>query len=165
MKSRRFSWGDLASLVPRVLSQRCMGSKILYVDDENGWRVMVGSFLKLAGFDVVTASNGTEAMHQADSGALATIILDVNLAGEDGVALMDLLKASRPEAVIILYTGLERNEAAVQRFLEAGAQRYLRKGHLRDLVKCVAEFSRQFEPIPCPSAPATCGAEVAGQAG
>jgi len=123
-----------------------MKTKILYVDDEAEWRRMVGIFLKLAGFGVLTAKDGTEAMQQAETEHPAVIILDVNLAGEDGAVLIGYLKAVDPDVPIILYTGLDHAADAIQRLLDEGAVQYLRKGNLRDLVKCVEDLLRKRDP-------------------
>ena len=128
-----------------------MKTKILYVDDEAEWRRMVGIFLKLAGFGVLTAKDGTEAMQQAETERPAVIILDVNLNGEDGAVLIGYMKAIDPDVPIILYTGLDHAPDAVQRLMDEGAVQYLRKGNLRDLVKCVEDLLRKRDPAGRPA--------------
>src|SRR2546430_13010861 len=123
-----------------------MKTKILYVDDEAQWRRMVGVFLKLAGFEVLAASNASEAMLQAETERPGAIILDVNLGGEDGSQLIGFLKAIDPNVPIILYTGLDHDADTTRRMLELGAVQYLRKGNLRDLVKYVEDLLRKREP-------------------
>lgn len=124
-----------------------MGNKILSVDDEEAWSRTIGTFLKLAGYQVVTARDGKGALVQADVGDLGLIILDVNLAGEESAQLMKSLKEKHPGTPIVLYTGLEAGEEAVQRLMKQGADQYLRKGNLRDLLKCIEELSRKFGAI------------------
>src|ERR1043166_8753165 len=123
-----------------------MKSKILHVHDEAEWRRMVGIFLKLAGFGVLSAADGSEAIAQADLENPDAVILDINLAGEDGAALIGYLKAINPDIPIVLYTGLEHDAAAIQRLLDHGAVHYLRKGNLQDLVKYVEELLRKRAP-------------------
>jgi DNA-binding response OmpR family regulator len=117
-----------------------MGNKILYAEDEANWRMTVSTFLKLAGYPVFTAKDGSEAMAIAQGGDLGAIILDLNLGGEDGMELMQFLKANHPAVPIILYTGQEHDQEQVKKFLAAGAHRYMKKGSLRELVKCIEEL-------------------------
>ena len=130
-----------------------MKTNILYVDDEAEWRRMVGMFFKLAGFGVLTAKDASEAMHQAETGRPKVIILDVNLAGEDGAELIGYLKGIDPDVPVILYTGLDHGAEAIQRLLERGAVQYLRKGNLRDLVKYVEDLLLKRDPASSPCRP------------
>ncbi len=124
-----------------------MGNRILLVDDEPAWIRTVGIFLRLSGFQVVTAGNSAQAMLQANGGDLGAIILDVNLSGEDAAELMGSLKARQPGVPVILYTGLEQEEDRVQRMMEQGAEHYLHKGNLRDLLNCLQDISRKLSFI------------------
>jgi DNA-binding NtrC family response regulator len=129
-----------------------MKTKILYVDDEAEWRRMVGLFLMLAGFEVFTAKDATTAMRQAELERPDAVILDVNLAGEDGGELIGILKANNPDAPVILYTGFDHDAEATRRLLEKGALHYLRKGNLQNLVECIEEALRQRNPAERPRA-------------
>src|SRR5438132_13673002 len=111
-----------------------MRKRILFVDDENDWRLMVSSFFKVSGYDIVTAKDATEALSQTGGLQLDVIILDMNLAGEDGLVLMKYLKKNYPEVPIILYTAGEHDEQAIQALLKQGAHQYLRKGNLGELL-------------------------------
>jgi CheY-like chemotaxis protein len=134
--------------------------RILFVDDEEGWRTMVAEVLRGVGYEVVTAANGSEAMHLVDGGNLGTIILDLNLAGEDGLTLMGYLHCNQPGGVpVILYTGMEHDEATVAAMRAAGANEYLRKGPMEELVGAVRRSCRSQTVVshrtaahePCPT--------------
>ena len=114
-----------------------MGKKILFVDDEGDWRFIPSLYLKDAGYEVLTAKSSTEALSCSQGVDLSLIILDLNLAGEDGVTLMKLLKRNHPQVPIILYTGQEHDERAVQAMIQQGAHQYLRKGTMGELLKAV----------------------------
>jgi DNA-binding response OmpR family regulator len=123
-----------------------MKNKILCVDDEAEWRRMIGIFLKLDGFGIITAANASEAMLYAETEKPDAVVLDVNLAGENGAGLIGYLKTILPRTPIILYTGLTHDEDAIQRLLAKGAAKYLRKGNLRNLVKCVEDLLGARDP-------------------
>lgn len=114
-----------------------MEKKILFIDDENDWRSVAEMYLKDSGYDVLTAKDGTEALAKSEGVKLGLIILDVNLAGENGVMLMRFLKCNQPEVPIILYTGLNHDEEAIREMLREGAHQYVRKGTLGELLKAV----------------------------
>ena len=114
-----------------------MGKKILFVDDEDDWREVAEMYLKDSGYDVLTARDATEALGQTEGVDLSLIILDLNLAGENGLMLMKFLKRNHPDVPIILYTGQEHDSMAIAQMLKQGAQQYVRKGTLGELLKAV----------------------------
>jgi CheY-like chemotaxis protein len=114
-----------------------MAKKILFVDDEGDWRFMAAAYLKEFGCEVVTAKNGSEALLVPGEAALDVIILDQNLAGESGVSFIPALKQKHPKAPVILFTGMEQDEATIQKIIKLGADQYLRKGTLEELLKAV----------------------------
>jgi CheY-like chemotaxis protein len=119
---------------PKVASKR-----VLFVDDEGDWREVAGAYLEEAGFEVVTARDVAETFHRSQKTRLDAIILDVNLAGENSVLLMELLKQSHPGVPIIVYTGLDQHDGAVQAMLRQGARQYLRKGTMGELCQAVRD--------------------------
>ena len=111
--------------------------KILYVDDDKDLRELVTIALHDSGHEVLTAGDATEAMRLTEGVKLGLIILDLDLAGEDGLMLMRFFKCNQPDVPIILYTGLEHDDHAILGMLQQGAQQYVRKGPLEDLCKAV----------------------------
>ncbi|HWW00060.1 MAG TPA: response regulator [Candidatus Acidoferrum sp.] len=115
-----------------------MGKRILCVEDDRNWRLMVTTALKDAGYEVVAVPGAAEALLQKNESGFSLIILDLDLGGENGLMLLKHLKRNHPAAPIILHTGLEHDENAIQQMLENGAHRYVRKGAIADLVAVVA---------------------------
>lgn len=111
--------------------------KILFVDDENDWRFMATIYLKDSGYDVATAVNGTEAVKQLEQTKFQLILLDLNLAGENGLDVMKVMKQKRPEVPVVLYTGSDHDAAAINAMLRQGADQYLRKGTMGEMLKAV----------------------------
>lgn len=72
-----------------------MSRKILAVDDSRTMRDMVAHTLKGAGFDVVTAEDGAEAIDllKAQDG-VDLIITDLNMPGVDGFGLIEHVRTS-----------------------------------------------------------------------
>jgi len=107
--------------------------RILFVDDEGDWRFVAGSCLEDAGFEVLTAKDAAEALKRMETFKLDGIVLDLNLAGENGLLLMELLKQKHPGVPILIYTGQDLKAEAIQSMIKQGARQYLKKGSMADL--------------------------------
>jgi DNA-binding response OmpR family regulator len=105
-----------------------MKPKILVVDDEPDALELVGFNLKRAGFEVVTALDGVEALRKARQLFPSLIVLDVMLPEMDGLEVCKQLRADPQTAAtpIILLTA---RAAEIDRVLglELGADDYLTK--------------------------------------
>lgn len=117
-----------------------MAGKVLFVDDDKNWRLLVQTFLKDAGYEVVTVSDAGEALLRIDNIKPALILLDLDLGGENGLMLMKFVKRTHPQLPVILYTGLQHDDEFVKRMLEQGAQQYLRKETMEDLLAAVKKM-------------------------
>ena len=111
--------------------------KILHVDDDKDWCDVVTTALHDSGYEVLTAADATEAMRSAEGAKLSLIILDLDLAGENGLVLMKFFKRNQPGVPIILYTGTTHDDDDIQQMLQQGAYQYVQKGPLEDLRKAV----------------------------
>jgi DNA-binding NtrC family response regulator len=119
-----------------------MSRKILFVDDEPEIRSLVATSLQEAGYEVLTAADASEAMSLAEGVGLGLIILDLNLAGESGFALMKFLQRNHPGVPVIIYTGEEHDYGQVQAIMQQGAHRYVQKGAIEALVEAVRSSFR-----------------------
>jgi two-component system, chemotaxis family, chemotaxis protein CheY len=84
-----------------------MGRTILIVDDSNTMRKMVRATLGPAGFDVVEAQDGIEALNRLMGGGIDLVIADVNMPVMDGLTFTRQarsLDASRGTPILILTT-------------------------------------------------------------
>ena len=66
--------------------------KVLVVDDENDAAELLSFNLRVAGFEVITAANGQEALCKARAFMLGLILLDVMLPEIDGFEVCRLLR-------------------------------------------------------------------------
>ena len=67
-------------------------AKLLVVDDEPNIRALLASSLRFAGFDVVTAEDGSGAFHEAQASRPDLIVLDVMLPDMDGFTVTRRLR-------------------------------------------------------------------------
>ena len=100
---------------------------IAIVDDDSAFASYLRTFLSLRGYDARCYSRGDEllaAMKQREMPA--AVLLDVMMPGLDGMATLRALKASRPEAQVIMLSG--RNQAStIVEAMQAGATDYVVK--------------------------------------
>jgi CheY-like chemotaxis protein len=101
--------------------------QILVVDDYAGARYLRSRILNDAGYAVVEASNGEEALRLASDVHPALILLDVNLPDISGTEVCTRLRRDPATAGIpvIQITGAWLSEEARQRGLASGANAYL----------------------------------------
>lgn len=100
---------------------------ILIVDDYPGARYMRSRILNEAGYDVIEAAAGEEAIRLATSALPALILLDVNLPDISGTEVCRRLKAGPATAGIriIQITGAWMSDAARQRGMASGTDAFL----------------------------------------
>ena len=67
-------------------------TKILAADDSASMRQMVSFTLKGAGYEVVEASDGVEALQHAKTGKFDLVLSDVNMPNMDGIELVKNLR-------------------------------------------------------------------------
>jgi CheY-like chemotaxis protein len=117
--------------------QTTTGKVVLFVDDENDWRYVASVYLKDAGFEVLSATNGAEALQKIQTVTPGVVLLDLNLPGESGLDVLKLLKAQRPNLRVVLFTGMDHDSEAIQGMLRLGAHQYLPKGTMGEMLKVV----------------------------
>src|SRR5947209_8127036 len=121
-----------------------MGRRILCVDDDKDWRFVLETTLTDAGHEVLTVGDATEAWQRAELFEPELVIIDLDLAGENGLMFMNFIKENNPEARILLYTGTDQDAEVIMYALQNGAHAYLRKGAPQDLLNEIAAiFSKE----------------------
>jgi len=102
-----------------------MTQRILVVDDEPAVTDLLAYNLRKAHYDVLVASDGREALHQAREGAPDLIVLDLMLPGIDGLDVCRELRRTSAVPIIMLTARGEEVDRVVG--LELGADDYLTK--------------------------------------
>lgn len=105
-----------------------MGKTILIVDDSATIRQVVGMTLKGAGYEVMEASDGKDALKKLDGKKINLIISDVNMPNMDGITFVKEAKklASYKFTPIIMLT-TESQDSKKQEGQVAGAKAWVVK--------------------------------------
>jgi CheY-like chemotaxis protein len=105
-------------------------TKILLVDDSKFLRITTGRALARAGYDVIAANDGENALEMARTEKPDLILLDMLLPKMPGPEVLKALKSSPATAdiAVVVFTGLSNKNAA--RLEKDGAFAYLEKSAL-----------------------------------
>ena len=112
---------------------------ILVVDDERSNRASLGRILARAGYDVVEAASGAEALDRLRSRSTAVLLTDLKMPGMDGVELLRAARLVSPDIEVVLMTAYGTVETAVEAMKE-GAYDFLTKPLKRhDVLQAVSK--------------------------
>ncbi len=105
-----------------------MAKKILAVDDSASIRQMLTFTLKGAGYDVIEAVDGQDALDKANSHKVNLVLTDINMPRMDGLQLLEMLRRlSHYKSVPILMLTTESGDDMKAKGKEAGATGWLVK--------------------------------------
>ena len=119
-----------------------MKGRILIVDDED---IVIRSCLRIladGGYELEAVRDGLEALRIIDEKQFDVIILDIKMPKIDGLEVLQRVKEARPDIDIIMITGLNQIETAVQA-MKLGALDYLPKPFEPEELRLVV--ARAFE--------------------
>ncbi len=124
-----------------------MTQKILVVDDEMEIVRLVRAYLERAGFSVVTASEGRQALAVFRRERPNLVVLDLNLPEMDGLDVCRALRRDSDIPIIMLTARLEETDRLIG--LELGADDYIVKPFSpREVVARVRTVLRRAEGTP-----------------
>ena len=78
---------------------------VLLVDDEPGIRKILGIWLADAGYRVIEAESGDEALRMFAEFHPAIVLTDIKMPGMDGIDLLQAIKRANPDTEVIMITG------------------------------------------------------------
>lgn len=86
--------------------------RVLVVDDEVTLLETVAEILRIAGYDVVMAASGAEALEAARLQQIGLLVTDLVMPSMDGVTLAEQLRAGNPDLPVLFITGHAGSELA-----------------------------------------------------
>ena len=101
-------------------------AKILVVDDEPAARELLVEFLATKGHEVLTATNGAEALRRVQEDRPHLVLLDVQMPRMNGIEVLRRIRELDPDLGVIMTTGVNE-EAVGRKALELGAFDYIVK--------------------------------------
>ena len=101
-------------------------ARLLVVDDEESVSLTVSEVLRQEGFEVETASSGTEAVRRLESREFDLVLTDLHMEGGDGISVLAEIQVRAPLTISIVLTGFASVETAIVA-MRSGAYDYLVK--------------------------------------
>jgi DNA-binding NtrC family response regulator len=118
-----------------------MKPRILFVDDETSMLSVFGLHFREKGYEVVTANSGAQAMDLAATEKFNLAVFDIQLAGENGLQLLEYFKKHFPTLPVVMFTGLPEHDDLIEQSLLRGASGFMRKSDsLDDLSEAVKSY-------------------------
>lgn len=121
--------------------------KLLFIDDSPFFRNMLTPVLKAAGYEVVTASAGSEALEilKAGDNKFDVVVSDIEMPEMNGFEFAEALRADKRFAStpVIALSSLT-NPAAIERARVAGFHDYVAKFDRQGLIAALKETANEF---------------------
>jgi len=105
---------------------RPVAARVLVVDDEESIRDLCARVLSRAGYTVITAPSGEDAVALLTREAFALVISDIRMPGISGLEVLERAKATYPQIRVVLITGFGTPQM-LTRAQQSGADRILTK--------------------------------------
>lgn len=105
-----------------------MKKVVLIADDSPSIRKFISFALTMDGYDVISASDGMEAIEKIPTSKVDLVITDLNMPNIDGFELIKVIRGNQDlkEVPIIILSSLSSNED-IEHGLSCGANSYLVK--------------------------------------
>lgn len=134
-------------------------ARVLVVDDVLAVRRMLERVLTQEGYEVVGASDGTEAQRVLQGGEFDLVLTDISMPGLDGIGLLRAVRERDAELPVILLTGVPNTATAISA-VNLAATAYLSKPIAPDVL--AAEVKRALKLRKLAKARRDAGAGAAG---
>jgi len=130
-----------------VAAGACKRRSLLLVDDSPFFRNMLTPVLQAAGYDVITASDGSEALAHLRTGKVVDIVItDIDMPQMDGFALAEAVKQEPATAAVpVIALSSHVSVAAIERGREVGLHDYVAKFDRAGLIAALKEHAAGAE--------------------
>ena len=121
-------------------------AKLLVVDDEPNIRELLSTSLRFAGFEVVSAGNGREALAAAELHSPDLAVLDVMLPDMDGFTVTRRLRAAGKHFPVLFLTAKDDTEDKVTGLTVGGDDYVTKPFSLDEVVARIRAVLRRTQP-------------------
>ncbi len=111
---------------------------VLVVDDEKNYLVVLEDMLEDEGYQVLTASSGTQALELIHAKPVDTVLSDIKMPGMSGIELLEKIKAVDPDLPVILMTAYAEVDQAVEAMKEGALDHLQKPFDNKDVKRAVA---------------------------
>ena len=116
--------------------------RLLIVDAEREFLDRTASRFKERGVNVLTTTQGEDALDMAVGIGFDVVVLDVDMPGFGGMTLLERIRELSPETRVVLLAGYASTEAAVMGVVHGAFEYMLRPVRFEELYYTVLEAAR-----------------------
>ncbi|AWE41664.1 MULTISPECIES: response regulator transcription factor [unclassified Actinobaculum] len=127
-------------------SQQEPEATILVVDDEPSIRELLSASLRFAGFEVLTAADGHEALDHQSGARLDLVVLDIMLPDMDGFSVLHRLRERDPQLPVLFLTARDDIKDKVQGLTVGGDDYITKPFSLEEVVARIRAVLRRTRP-------------------
>lgn len=103
-------------------------TRVLVVEDEEDYRILMAGHLRRKGYDVLTAKDGVEGLQVLrEAGDVEVLVSDLMMPEMDGLELLEHAKEDDPYLEVVVISGAGTLESAISSMRAGGAYDYLPK--------------------------------------
>jgi len=124
------------------------GARILIADDEPGIRRTLMEILRRVGYHPSEAASGTEALQKIQTESFNLVLLDLNMPGMSGTAVLAAARPYAPNTVFIIITAYATLDSAIQALRHWAFDYLLKPSSVHEILRVVENglASRQQRP-------------------
>ena len=122
-------------------------SQILWVDDEIDLLQPYIIYLKGKGYEVITATNGEDALDRLSESVPAIVFLDENMPGMTGLETLQEMKRLHPEVPVVMITKSEEEHIMEQAIGEKIADYLIKPVNPSQILLCLKKHVHQQEIV------------------
>ncbi len=120
--------------------------RILVVDDEEIIRANLSRILKEEKYHVHAVADGRTALSHLESHDNDLVLLDLNLPDINGLDVLEKIRSTDPDLLVIVITGYASVESAVKA-IKLGAYDYIKKPFKADVIKLIVKLALETRTL------------------
>ena len=126
-------------------------ARLLVVDDERTILELLSGSLRFAGFEVITAASGAEALRAAAASRPDLVLLDVMMPDGDGFEVVRRMRSSGPDVPVIFLTARDRVRERVAGLALGGDDYITKPFSLDEVLERIRAVLRRTGRVPAAS--------------
>ena len=113
-------------------------ARILVVDDEDDLRMLLDHVVSNAGYHVITATDGEEAISKIQNETFDVALLDIQMPNASGIEVLKYIQKNSPKTKAVMLTGYADLKFAMEA-REYGAKDFINKPYMLDEIVEIIE--------------------------
>jgi DNA-binding response OmpR family regulator len=131
-----------------LVTERPIAHKVLLVDDDDAVREMMTMTLEGYGFEVIAATNVTEALRHIATDSFDVLVTDLHMPNPgDGFTVVTAMRHSQPNALTLLVSGYPDVQSAMGAILLEADEIMVKPFDIRRLVDLIREKMLNRKPV------------------